>query len=559
MQQTPILRNAFRQLLVSKQFHSKRSGDQHKIKSQFKWRNVSYVRLGALVAGVCAVGYDGVVNDFTYCGSFVRFVRSLKTATLIAVDYLGLDKNDPAYEQNIKLVHQNSANRLLETCLLNGGLYIKVGQGFAAINHILPVEYTQTLAKLQDQCLPTTKADIQKVFQTDFGKLPEEIYKEFDYTPVAAASLAQVFKARLHTGQQVAVKVQYSDLQKRFISDLATIIFLQDIVELIFKDYNFGWIMRDLRKNLVQELNFEQEARNAERCAKDLRKLTYVHVPKVYWGLTMRRVLTLEWIDGIKVSDIEGIKKLGLSLIDVDRKLFIMFAEQIFKSGFVHADPHPGNIFLRKNQQNGKADIVILDHGLYEHLPRSVRIALSDFWVATVQRDEMRMKAAANKMRVVDYMKFASVLFQQPVGIEGPSIRSKLTQQDIDYMQKVAKHQFEIIMNTLKEMPRCLLFVTRNLNIVRAISNMHGDVVDRPRLMARCAQRSIYDQSSRSPVAYLSWLTRRIYFEYCLWVSGFKIRLIDWYLNFLYLVGRAPESAKTLIKDVMDQEKQMLN
>lgn len=249
---------------------------------------MSYVKLGSLLAGACAIAYDGAANDFTYCGSFVRFGRSLKTATLIAVDYLGLNEIDPDYEQKRKLVHQSSADRLLETCLLNGGLYIKVGQGFAAVNHILPIEYTETLAKLQDKCLPTSKEDIQKVFRKDFGKLPEKIYKEFDYTPVAAASLAQVFKARLHDGQQVAVKVQYNDLQKRFISDLATIIFLQDLIELIFKDYNFGWILNDLRKNLVQELNFVQEGKNAERCARDLRKLSYVHVPKVYWGLTKR-------------------------------------------------------------------------------------------------------------------------------------------------------------------------------------------------------------------------------------------------------------------------------
>jgi len=127
---------------------------------------------------------------------------------------------------------------------------------------------------------------VQKVFRKDFGQLPEDIYQEFDYKPVAAASLAQVFKAKLPSGEQVAVKVQYNDLQKRFISDLGTIIFLQDIVEFFFKDYNFGWILNDLRKNLVLELNFLQEGQNAERCAKDMEKFSFVHVPKVHWSFT---------------------------------------------------------------------------------------------------------------------------------------------------------------------------------------------------------------------------------------------------------------------------------
>lgn len=240
--------------------------------------------MGLVVAG--ALVYDGIVNEFTVLGSSIRFARSVKTATVIAFDYLNLNQRDEQYDAKIKLVHQKSAERLLETCLLNGGLYIKVGQGFAAINHILPIEYTRTLAKLQDQCLTTSKADVQKVFRTDFGKLPEDIYEEFDYNPVAAASLAQVFKAKLHSGELVAVKVQYSDLQKRFISDVATIVFLQDIIEFIFKNYNFGWIMNDLRKNLVQELNFVQEGQNAERCARDLESLRYVHVPKIHWSHT---------------------------------------------------------------------------------------------------------------------------------------------------------------------------------------------------------------------------------------------------------------------------------
>ncbi|XP_017059932.1 uncharacterized aarF domain-containing protein kinase 5 [Drosophila ficusphila] len=514
-------------------------------------RRVPVLRLSLLAVGAGALGYDGVVNDFTYCGASVRFVRSLKTAGLIAADYLRLDENDPEYETKVKVLHKKSAERLLETCLLNGGLYIKVGQGFAAINHILPVEYTSTLSLLQDRCLPTTQADVQKVFRKDFGQLPEDIYQEFDYRPVAAASLAQVFKAKLPSGEQVAVKVQYNDLQKRFISDLGTIIFLQDIVEFFFKDYNFGWILNDLRKNLVLELNFLQEGQNAERCAKDMAKFTYVHVPKVHWSYTKTRVLTLEWMDGCKINDLKTIAKQKLSLKDIDVKLFNAFAEQIFYTGFVHADPHPGNIFVRPNSKNGRADIILLDHGLYEELPQNVRGPLCEFWEATVLRDEAKMQAAAERIGIADYMRFAEVLFQQPLRNRGGRIRGKLSQEDIDHMQEIARKNFEHIMGTLKEMPRSMLFVVRNLNTVRAISHQHGDVVNRPRVMARYAQRVLYTHDGRSPLQYIRWLSRRIYFEYCLFLSAFKLRLFDWYFNILYLLGRAPASARTVMRDIM--------
>lgn len=155
------------------------------------------------------ITYDGIVNEFIYGGATIRFLRSLKTASLIAMDYYILQKyeNISDYDCLLKQVHLKSAKRLLETCLLNGGLYIKMGQGVAAINHILPKEYTMTLEKLQDKCLPTTKSDVQRVFYEDFGSTPEDIFYDFDYTPIAAASLAQVFKAKLKSGEDVAVKV----------------------------------------------------------------------------------------------------------------------------------------------------------------------------------------------------------------------------------------------------------------------------------------------------------------------------------------------------------------
>lgn len=183
----------------------KSTGFQRPLLKQKK--KFSYIGITLPIPLIALVLYDGLINSFTYCGASVRFIRSLKTATLIAVDYWLINENDPNYEYNLKAIHLKSAKRILNACLLNGGLYIKVGQGFAAFNHILPHEYTRTLADLQNKCLETSKRDVQNVFLEDFGRKPEEIYKEFDYKAIAAASIAQVFKARLNDGQLVAVKV----------------------------------------------------------------------------------------------------------------------------------------------------------------------------------------------------------------------------------------------------------------------------------------------------------------------------------------------------------------
>lgn len=186
------------------------------------------------------------------------------------------------------------------------------------------------------------------MFAAEFGRTPEQLFAQFDYNPVAAASLAQVFRARTLDGRDVAVKVQYADLASRFAGDFGTIQLLQSAVKRVHKAYNFSWILDEVRTNLEQELDFLNEAKNGERCAVDIRQQggrlrRYVHVPRICWDLTTRRILTTDWIEGYKCTDLKRLAADGLNVADVDRKLFDTFAEQIFGTGFVHADPHPGN------------------------------------------------------------------------------------------------------------------------------------------------------------------------------------------------------------------------
>lgn len=489
------------------------------------------------------------MNDFGSSQAGVRFLRSAKCALSISFDYnyalWNANEEDANYEQLRKEVHLRSANKLLNTCLANGGLYIKIGQGFAAINHILPEEYTKTLQQLQDKCLPRRTDEVTNIFIQDFGKTPQEMFREFNYEPIAAASLAQVFEAVTHEGEKVAVKVQYIDLQKRFHGDFGTIIFLQDLIEIVHKNYNFGWIIRSVRKNLEQELDFVNEGNNAERCAKDLKRLSFVYVPKVNWNLTTKRILTTEFIDAVKVSNVEAIKGMKLDLGDIDKKIFQAFSEQIFCSGFVHGDPHPGNVFIRPGKDK-KAEIVLLDHGLYETLPNDIRDALCHFWEAIVLMDHVQMKKYAAQMNIKDYFKFAEILLQRPLETKH-KFSTKLSEAEIAYMQKLARKRFDIIMEVLREMPQNMLFIVRNLNTVRAIAREHGDPIDRPRVMAQHAVSCI-NRGRGGVFSCVAYAFRRIRFEIQLFRMTFRYWFAQAYLRLLVNMGRAPPTAQNIFR-----------
>lgn len=491
-----------------------------------------------------------------------RLIRSVITGAIVTLDYKitlhDVTDESAGYTERLNAVHKRAAERILWCCLKNGGLYIKFGQGLVIMNHILPRPYLETLVVLQDKVLTRGPHEVETLFREEFGKLPSEVFREFDEEPIAAASLAQVHKAVTHTGDEVAVKVQYIDLQDRFLGDMFTMRILAVLLGKVYPKLDFADILKELKGNMARELDFVAEATNAEKCARDLSHLPYVYVPKVHWNLTTKKILTTEFIHGVKISNKQALAEAGLSLHDIDNKLVRCFADQIFHSGHVHADPHPGNLYVRKDKQ-GKAELVLLDHGLYEYMEATERIALANMFKAIVLKDEEAMRLHAHTMNVDEWHLLACCLTQKYVAtksnpppdwrkIKNKSDWKKLSEQEKKEIRDYFEDLHSRMLDVMKQMPKPLMLIMRNLNTIRSIHRDHGNLVNRYIIMARSAVEGA-EKSTRQGHGLLSIARsykERFMFEYHLKLDSIRSWLLVKALTVLVWLGRVPNFEETL-------------
>ena len=265
-----------------------------------------------------------------------------------------------------------------------GPAYIKIGQALSTRPDLVSPIYLEELAALQDQ-IPSFPNEIAfRFIEEELGKRPEEIYAEISPNPIAAASLGQVYRAKLKTGEDVAVKVQRPDLTRRITLDIYILRviarWVQNNVEQVRSD--LVAITDELAERIFEEINYRQEGRNADRFKKLYDYMEEIYVPKIYWEYTGKRVLTMEWVTGTKLTDIEAVQAQGIDathLVEVGVECSL---RQLLEHGFFHADPHPGNLLATPD---GK--LAYLDFGMMSRIKPYQRYGLIEAVVHLVNRD----------------------------------------------------------------------------------------------------------------------------------------------------------------------------
>lgn len=265
-----------------------------------------------------------------------------------------------------------------------GPAAIKIGQALSTRPDLVPPVYLEELTLLQDQLPPFPNEVAYQFIEEELGQRPELLFAELSPQPVAAASLGQVYKGRLPSGEWVAVKVQRPGLVDQISLDLYILRHLLAWVKKRVKRIRSDLvaILDEFATRLYEEMDYTQEGLNAEKFARLYGHLADIYVPKIYWHLTRRRVLTMEWIDGIKLTDIEQMRAVGL---DTKRMVAIgvqCSLRQLLEHGFFHADPHPGNLLAMPNGQ-----LAYLDFGMMSYVSPQQRYGLITAIVHMVNRD----------------------------------------------------------------------------------------------------------------------------------------------------------------------------
>jgi ubiquinone biosynthesis protein len=337
----------------------------------------------------------------------IRSLRAYWTTWRVIFSYLWFKfrarfHSDVWIQHNLRQLNLRNARRIERAIVDLRGLFIKVGQLISIMTNFLPEEFRRELEGLQDAVPPRRYADIEARIREELGKSPDELFAHFERRAIASASIGQVHLAKLHDGSKVAVKVQYPDIEEIVRRDLNTLRRIFRIVEWFIPYQGLEELYREIRAIVMEELDYRAEAENANRIASNFEGRTDVGFPRVVSELSTSRVLVTHFESGVKITDKAGVKALGLDRGQLARQVVEIYCQQIFSDGVYHADPHPGNLIVRKSEKDdAPPTIVFLDFGAVAEIPANVRAGIVELIQGALTRDTRRIVASMKTMGFV--------------------------------------------------------------------------------------------------------------------------------------------------------------
>ena len=502
---------------------------------------------------------------YFYDQSLTRSLRTFYNGLIIALDYKINFRPDPWIGDSVADLHSRTAKRVFDLLRGNGGLYLKIGQAIAMQSAILPPEFQKMFARMFDDAPQNDWSEVEQVIREDFGKSAEEVFGVsfsgdpskgvMERTARASASVAQVHWARLEDGREVAVKIQKREIARQVGWDLWAFKVVTRVYTWWF-DLPLYHLVPYISERLMLETDFQNEAQNAEKMRKlvqgEKRLRDRVYIPVPYPELSSKRVMTAEWIEGIRLWDKDGITRpwyggwrkgspgaggvkldppeksiveyvpsnnpddeklkptrdawrgpnqsggLGLSLSTVMQTMVDLFSAQMFLWGLVHCDPHPGNIFIRR-QPSGKPELVLIDHGLYIQMNPKFRKEYASFWRALMTFDNDTIGHITKDEWGVNAPDiFASATLMRPYeGGDGKTLseiksmsKKEQRERQFEMQQKMRKGVRDVLANQDK-FPQELIFIGRNLRIVQGNNQFLGSPVNRVKITGMWASRAL--------------------------------------------------------------------
>jgi predicted unusual protein kinase regulating ubiquinone biosynthesis (AarF/ABC1/UbiB family) len=448
----------------------------------------------------------------------VRYFRLAFFFARVFLSFIGWDlvlQRVPGFRTYVHTNRQarwkSHAQRFRRYAIEYGGVLIKLGQFLSIRVDILPEGMTKELRGLQDAVPAEALADVQAVIAAEFKRPVGEVFAWFKPEPEAAASLAQVHKARLVTGEEVVVKVQRPHIEQLVETDLAALRLAASWLKLYppaSRRVDLDRLYNEFSRTTRLELDFVQEGRNADRFAADFADDPSVYIADVFWEVTTRRVLTLENVASIKIDDLPAMQAAGISRAEVARKLYDTYLEQLFVHSFVHADPHPGNLFVHPLDPPADApapasrpfQLIFVDFGMVAIVPEALRTAMRDVAIAIGTRDAHRLVQAyfdtgvmlpgADRQRLDE---LHEVLFARLGGMR----MGQLTDGAMQQIPFVLREYRDLLFEMPFQFPTDVLFAMRAVAILSGMATTLDPNFDPWAATLPFAERLASDQLSR--------------------------------------------------------------